>query len=59
MIDLKFQMKKQRNTMLSPHKKKQQERQKEGNRREKKENHDLNLYMAKLTSLNTKIVKNQ
>lgn len=45
--------------MLSPHKKKQQERQKEGNRREKKENHDLNLYMAKLTSLNTKIVKNQ
>ena len=59
MIDLKFQMKKLRNTMLSPLKKKLQERQKEGNRREKKENHDLNLYMAKLTSLNTKIVKNQ
>ena len=59
MIDLKFQMKKQRNIMLSPPKKKQQERQKEGNRREKKENHDLNLYVVKLTSLSTKIVKNQ
>ena len=59
MIDLKSQMKKLRNTMLSLLKKRQQERLKEGNKRDKKDNQDLNLYMARLTSLNTKIVKNQ
>ena len=59
MTDLKSPMKKLRNTMLSLLKKRQQKRLKEGNKREKKENPDLNRYMAKLTSLNIKIVKNQ
>ena len=59
MKDLKSPMKKLRNTMLSLLKKRQQKRLKEGNKREKKENQDLNRYMAKLTSLNIKIVKNQ
>ena len=45
--------------MLSLLKKRQQKRLKEGNKRGKKENLDLNRYMAKLMSLNIKIVKNQ
>ena len=59
MKDLKSPMKRLRNTMLSLLKKRQQKRLKEGNKRGKKENLDLNRYMAKLMSLNIKIVKNQ